>query len=233
MNILIIGAEGVGKTTLADNLQLLSGNLYNRMAYADMPRVALADEMGWPEFVELSKDQATKNVPHERLDGLTPRQALIEYSEKCKEQDPLVWTRLLCERIEEDDRPFLVDDVRFWHEVAPYTLRPTLIVWITKPGRTVGSEREYQLPALADWLLRHDEAEVKAGNPDVFATIEARCADPDVMAYSVMRNCLDLAAKNRDCVRTSASEILALFGTMIKDGIKFADDMTNYGSPRG
>ena len=76
------GPPGIGKDTQVDLIlrtQVSEGQIA-RLTLAHMIRGMAAEHYGIPNFFTLSTDRETKDVHYEPL-GMTPRQALIEYSE--------------------------------------------------------------------------------------------------------------------------------------------------------
>jgi len=102
------------------------------------------------DFVHLASNRATKDLPNERLGGLTPRQAMIETSENYIK--PLYgkefFAEALLERITNKDI-YIIPDGGFKEEVQALIDSPkinkVMLVHLTAPGTSFAGDSRYQV----------------------------------------------------------------------------------------
>lgn len=115
--IALYGPKRSGKDTVAD---LLKQRGYSPVAFATPVRAAVAAAYGLPylDFMDLSSDGATKEVPCPELFGRDPRTALVDMGCHFRDQvDQLHWAKVLKRRVDADPhKRFIVTDCRFLNE---------------------------------------------------------------------------------------------------------------------
>lgn len=102
------------------------------------------------DFVHLASHRATKDIPNERLGGLTPRQAMIETSENYIK--PLYgkefFAEALLEKIDDKDI-YIIPDGGFKEEAQALIDSPkidkVMLVHLTAPGTSFAGDSRYQV----------------------------------------------------------------------------------------
>lgn len=124
-----------GKSTAAD---ALVG--YRQFAFADPVRDAVAGAYGLDrdEFRELSTNQATKEVPTPLLNGLTPREALVDIGMYYRENvDREHWAKVTCAKVQryldsDPEKRVVITDCRFENEARAIQDMGGLVVGIIR-----------------------------------------------------------------------------------------------------
>lgn len=107
----LLGANGVGKTTIADYLVAEHG--YRKLSFATVLRELASLNEGWRRDLEqYGYASAKQDFPYFR-------QYLIDLGEKIRSYDPVYFVKALAQQITDmdPDRPWVVDDVRKQVEV--------------------------------------------------------------------------------------------------------------------
>lgn len=110
-NIGLLGANGAGKSTIADYLVAEHG--YRKLSFAGPLRELASLNMGWAADVErFGYNEAKSRFPY-------VREYLIDLGEGIRKYDPVYFVKALASQITDmdPDRPWVVDDVRKQVEV--------------------------------------------------------------------------------------------------------------------
>lgn len=109
----LLGANGAGKTTIADYLVAEHG--YRKLSFAEPLRELARLNEGWRRALDSVNDDynlAKREFPH-------VRQYLIDLGEGIRKYDPVYFVKALAQQITDmdPDKPWVVDDVRKQVEV--------------------------------------------------------------------------------------------------------------------
>jgi hypothetical protein len=135
----LYGPKESGKGTVADYFVKTHG--YQPLAFADALRDAVAGAYGLDRawFRELSEDHSTKETPQPALNGLTPRQALIDVGTFYRDNvDVDHWARVALRRVAQllnQGASVVVTDCRFANEAAAMAHAGGIVVGMYREDR--------------------------------------------------------------------------------------------------
>jgi hypothetical protein len=125
MLLAFCGARGAGKTTVAQAIVDRYQD-FVRMSFADPIREEAAATLQHARMLDPLVDQYLKSHPpfaHGFKDqpipglGITPRDLLIQTGSARREEDPLYWVNAMKQRILNEPRHVVIDDLRYDSEI--------------------------------------------------------------------------------------------------------------------